>query len=120
MKNDPLTEFIAMRQSLLAKKTALQTRLSLMESASSSGECRSDGANVKAAARGVVAPRTRTQNKISPRDTASKLLGKQEIRSGVARLAYKFTCTNPVNSLSAIFHTKEFKNVGGKFTSAAR
>jgi hypothetical protein len=124
MKNDPLKEFIALRKSLLAEKASLEHRLRQINDALGSGqlglENKSNSSSAKDGASG-----TRARNKISLREavtrvTSSKPLSKQEILDGIARLGYRFTSKNPVNSLSTILYTKEFKNVGGRFTPASR
>ena len=132
MKSDSLQQYVPHLESILNEKAELEKRLDEIdqilqllqskESSSSSPPSRG-GAKQARAAKKVskkLGARTRAQNKLSLREaiqqaTARKPLTKVEILEAIGKLGYKFSTSNPLNSLSSVLYgdKKEFKNVGG-------
>ena len=128
MKSDSLQQYVPRLESILNEKAELEKRLGeidqilqSLQSKESSGR----GAKKARAAKKVSkagAARTRAQNKMSLKEavrqaTASKPLTKAEILAAIDKLGYKFSTSNPSNSLSSVLYgdKKEFQNVGGRF-----
>ena len=131
MKSDSLQQYVPRLESILNEKAELEKRLgeidqilqSLQSKEASSSSPPSGGAKRARAAKKVsrkAAARTRAQNKLSLREavqqaTARKPLTKVEILEAIGKLGYKFSTSNPLNSLSSVLYgdRKEFQNVGG-------
>ncbi len=131
MKSDSLQQYVPHLESILNEKAELEKRLDeigqilqLLQSkeSSSSTPSPSGGAKQARAAKKVskVGVRARAQNKLSLREairqaTARKPLTKVEIVEAIGKLGYKFSTSNPLNSLSSVLYggKKEFQNVGG-------
>ena len=131
MKSDSLQQYVPRLESILNEKAELEKRLgeidqilqSLQSKEFSSSPPSSGGGAKKARAAKKVpkaGARTRAQNKMSLREavrqaTASKPLTKAEILEAIVKLGYKFSTSNPLNSLSSALYgdKKEFRNVGG-------
>ena len=131
MKSDSLQQYVPRLESILNERAELEKRLgeidqilqSLQSKEASSSSPPSGGAKRARAAKKVsrkAAARTRAQNKLSLREavqqaTARKPLTKVEILEAVDKLGYKFSTSNPLNSLSSVLYgdKKEFQNVGG-------
>lgn len=110
-----LDKFTKAREALLAEREQLQSRLAQIEQALSL-----NGSHSPAPAR----PRRPVQqrNAMSLRAavaqvTRAKALSKPEILAAVQKLGYRFTTSDPLNSLSALIYSKDspVKNEGGKF-----
>ena len=131
MKSDSLQQYVPRLESILNERAELEKRLgeidqilqSLQSKEASSSSPPSGGAKRARAAKKVsrkAAARTRAQNKLSLREavqqaTARKPLTKVEILEAIGKLGYKFSTSNPLNSLSSVLYgdRKEFQNVGG-------
>ncbi len=119
-----IKQFVAMRQSLLAEKKALQVRLAEIEAALGVNEISVPA--VTAPAIRAVAPSRRTGKRIRNalslkaavvKVTKEKAMTKDEILAAIAKLGYRFNTGNPVSSLNSVLYAKkQFKNVGGKFS----
>lgn len=133
--NDPLKQFIETRNSLVQEKKELEERLKQIEQALS-------GSVVSAPKPGRVAKATapeeeakapgrkvrgvrgkRAKNKMSLKEavilvTKDGPLNKHDILDRVQKDAgYKFSASNPINSLNQILYNKKlFVNEGGKFS----
>jgi hypothetical protein len=108
--NDPLKQFMALRESLLKEKAALESRLGQINDAlGHPGEQSSTS-------------RKRARNAVSLKDAVvqvldGKILSKPEILVAVQKLGYQFATRDPMNSLNTVLYSgKKFKNVDGKFT----
>lgn len=131
MKSDSLQQYVPHLESILNEKAELEKRLDEIDQilqslqskeSSSSTPPPSGGAKQARAAKKVskVGVRARAQNKLSLREairqaTARKPLTKVEIVEAIGKLGYKFSTSNPLNSLSSVLYggKKEFQNVGG-------
>ena len=131
MKSDSLQQYVPRLESILNERAELEKRLgeidqilqSLQSKEASSSSPPSGGAKRARAAKKVsrkAAALTRAQNKLSLRKavqqaTARKPLTKVEILEAIGKLGYKFSTSNPLNSLSSVLYgdRKEFQNVGG-------
>ena len=135
MKSDSLQQYVPRLESILKEKAELEERLgeidqilqSLRSKESSSSPPSSGGGGKKAGPSAKVSKkagvRTRAQNKLSLREavrqaTTRKPLTKAEILEAIGKLGYKFSTSNPLNSLSSVLYgdKKEFQNVGGRFS----
>jgi hypothetical protein len=137
--NDPLKQFIETRNSLVQEKKELEERLKQIEQAlsgSSTVSAPKPGRVAKAEApveeakapgrkvRGVRGKRAK--NKMSLKEavimvTKDGPLNKHDILDRVQKDAgYKFSASNPINSLNQILYNKKlFVNEGGKFSPKA-
>ena len=131
MKSDSLQQYVPRLESILNEKAELEKRLgeidqilqSLQSKKSASSSPSSGGAKQARAAKKVskkLGARTRAQNKLSLREavrqaTTRKPLTKVEIVEAIGKLGYKFSTSNPLNSLSSVLYgdKKEFQNMGG-------
>jgi hypothetical protein len=127
MKSKSLKQFVAIRESLLKRQAELQAELSEINSALGAGKVAAPAASAPAPAPAAPAARRRgrrAQNELSLKEavlaaTKSKPLAKQDILQAVAKLGYKFTAKDPLNSLNTLLYTaKQIKNYGGKFGPA--
>ena len=134
MKSDSLQQYVPRLESILKEKAELEERLGEIDQilqslqskeSSSSPPSPSGGAKQARVAKKVskVGVRARARNKLSLREavrqaTARKPLTKTEILEAIGKLGYKFSTSNPVNSLSSVLYgdKKEFQNVGGRFS----
>ena len=113
MKSDALKQYVALRETLLKEKSALEARLEQISRALDL-----DGGAVERTAGGRV--RNPMSLKIAvTRVTKGKALNKQEILAAIKKLGYRFSAKDPINSLNTVLYTgKVFKNQGGKFSPA--
>ena len=113
MKSDALKQYVALRETLLKEKSALEARLEQISRALDL-----DGGAVERTAGGRV--RNPMSLKIAvTRVTKGKALNKQEILAAIKKLGYRFSAKEPINSLNTVLYTgKVFKNQGGKFSPA--
>lgn len=128
MPKDTLKDFVAMRQSLINEKQAIEIRLSAINAAFGS-EAATPAVPAKAAvAKPTTSPKARkgaarAKNDLSLREAVLKVVSagpktKQEILDGVKKLGYRFGGKDPMNSLGVILYGKpKFKNDNGKFSS---
>ncbi len=115
MKRDPLKQFTALRDSLSKRKAVLEAELARINAAlgAASADLTTGGGRS-----------VRAQNSLSLKEavlaaTKSKPLTKPEILDAVAKLGYKFSAKDPMNSLNTLLYTdKQIKNNGGKFGPA--
>lgn len=133
--NDPLKQFIETRNSLVQEKKELEERLKQIEQALSgsavvapkpgrASKAAAPAEEPKAAARKVRGVRgKRAKNKMSLKEAVIQVtkdgpLNKQDILDKVQKDAgYKFSASNPINSLNQILYNKKlFVNEGGKFS----
>jgi len=133
MKRDPLKAFVSLRDSLLKRKTSLETELAKINKALSvepaaaapvvRATAQKSAPKAKAAGRKVPGNK-RAKNSMSLKQavldaTKAKILSKPEILETIAKTGYKFTAKNPMNSLNMLLYSdKAFKNTGGKFGPA--
>ncbi len=132
--NDPLKQFIETRNSLVQEKKELEERLKQIEQAlggTSSvavkpgrpAKVTTEGAVEKAPARkGRGGRGKRAKNSVSLKEavimvTKDGPLNKHDILDKVQKdVGYKFSASNPINSLNQILYNKKlFVNEGGKF-----
>lgn len=133
MKRDPLKAFVSLRDSLLKRKTSLETELAKINKALAVEPAAATPA-VRAATK-APAPKAKTAARPAPGNkraknsmslkqavldaTKAKVLSKPEILETIAKTGYKFTAKNPMNSLNTLLYSdKAFKNTGGKFGPA--
>jgi hypothetical protein len=125
MKRDPLKQFVSLRESLLKKKAALETELSLINKALAI-EPGAPSAPIKAIGKSAATAvkRKRAKNEMSLKEavlavTKAKPLAKAEILAAVSKSGYTFTAKSPMNSLNTLLYgDKSFKNHDGKFGPA--
>jgi hypothetical protein len=119
-----IKKYINLRDSLILEKTRLENRLREINSALGQGQETGSGFNTSVA-RGVKASRGRrgARSGLSLRDavlqaTAKGPLTKEQILESVKSLGYRFSTTNPLNSLGVILYGKnpKFKNDAGRFS----
>lgn len=119
--NDPLKQFITVRNSLLAERERLERQLKNINAA-----LETNGHHIPSPrkARPTVRKK-RGRGDISLKAavlqmTKSKPLTKQEILDGARKLGWKTTSKNPLNLLNPLLYGKnpKFKNQGGKFSPA--
>jgi len=132
MKRDPLKQFVALRESLLARQAQLQAELKGINEALGVATATVAAVTSIAAAPGrrpgrPPGPRRggkRAKNEMSLREavltvTKSKALPKAEILAAVGKLGYVFSAKDPMNSLNTFLYTdKRIKNYDGKFGPA--
>lgn len=112
MKRDPLKQFTALRESLSKRKAVLEAELARINAALGSTQTTISGS------------RARVRNSQSLKEavlaaTKSKPLTKHEILEAVAKLGYRFSAKDPINSLNTLLYTDQsIKNHGGKFGPA--
>ena len=128
---DPLKNFIALRNSMVAERTKLQARLAELNGAL--GEVEAIAAPAEASSKPAKAPKAagkvkktgkRPENELSLKEAVLKVLGKdsatkEAIYAGVLKVGYKFAAKNPINSLNTLLYGSKkpkFKNQGGKFS----
>lgn len=134
MKNDSLTRYVQIHASLLKEKAALESRLTQINQALAVGAGTASrpvaAAPVKAAAKASApvlrkkrAVRRRADNELTLLQAMGKAMGanaltKPEIRKGIEVAGYKFTGSNPMNSINVKLYTKGLfkKHPGGKFS----
>jgi hypothetical protein len=111
MKSDSLKQFIALRTSLTQEKARLESRLAEIN--------RALGQASASVPRSIQAPAAgRASNALSLREavtqvTKDKALTKKQILEGIAKIGYKFTARDPMNSLNVALYTPgHFKNNG--------
>jgi hypothetical protein len=115
---DYLKQYVNLRDSLVKEKASLEARLKQINAALSS-ESPTPSAPVARKPRGK-----RAKNKLSLKAAVSevtkgKALAKNDILTAIKKIGYKFSTSDPMNSLNTVLYTgKQFKNVGGKFTVA--
>lgn len=119
MKNDRLKEFVSLRESLLNEREQILKRLEDIDRALGDGRHTGLHPIHPQAGRGTL------QNPLSLKEavikvTSAKPLSKNDILAGIHKLGYRFTTTNPINSLNVVLYGKrpKFKNIDGKFTPA--
>lgn len=126
MKSD-IRKYISLRDSLMQEKTRLENRLQEINDALGQGTSpianTSSGAPPPSPKFGSRRGRGRASGGLSLRDavlqvTARGALSKEDILNGVKQLGYRFSTSNPLNSLGVILYGKnpKFKNDGGRFS----
>ena len=117
MKIDPVKQFVALRAALVNEKARLEARLAEINRALSQAPRSKPALSTSRAT-----SHPRAQNKISlkeavARATKDKPLTKPEILEAIRKIGYRFSATNPMNSLNVTLYTKgNFKNKNGKFS----
>ncbi len=117
MKTDKLKQFVALRNSLVNEKAALERRLTEINKALGASEAK---ASIATAPKN--APPRRIENPMSLKEamrqvTAAKPLTKKEILEAIHKIGYRFAAKDPRNSMNVILYTKgNFKNQNGKFS----
>jgi hypothetical protein len=121
MKNDIVSKYITLREGLTKEKQQLEERLSRINEAL--GE--SEGFGGAGASRGRGRPPggsgTLSLREAVLQATGKRSMTKQEILDEVQRLGYRFSTSNPANSLGTILYGKNprFKNENGYFSLAS-
>ena len=122
ISNDPLKAFVALRNSLEARRAKLITDIAEIEAALGSLGA---GSPAKAKPAATAKKAGRAVNKLSLKEAViesiSKApLSKEDILAAVKKLGYRFSSKNPVNSLNALLYGKKpkFKNADGMFSLA--
>jgi hypothetical protein len=126
MKSD-IRRYISLRDSLMQEKTKLENRLQEINDALGQGSSpianTLSGAPAPSLKVGTRRGRGRASGGLSLRDavlqvTARGPLSKEEILNGVKQLGYRFSTSNPLNSLGVILYGKspKFKNDVGRFS----
>ncbi|MBN8247844.1 MAG: hypothetical protein J0L84_10415 [Verrucomicrobia bacterium] len=133
MKRDPLKQFVALRESLLARQAQLQAELKGINEAlgvatatvaAVSGLATEPSGRRPGRSPGPRRGGKRARNAMSLREavltvTKSKPLPKAEILAAVGKLGYVFSAKDPMNSLNTFLYTdKQVKNYDGKFGPA--
>jgi hypothetical protein len=120
MKIDNLRRYIGLRDSLISEKSNLEQRLRAINEALGQPSLTSATPSSIGGRRGRPA-----RGAISLRDavlqvTSRSPLTKDEILKAVQGLGYKFSTSNPLNSLGVILYGKNprFKNEQGRFSAA--
>lgn len=123
MKYASIKQFTKLRQQLESERTDIIQRLNQVEAALGASEVAAPKATAKVAV--VKAPKKRAKNELSLKEAILKVitgksLTKAEVLSAVQKAGYKFSTSNPVNSLSVVLYGKKpkFKNQDGKFSLA--
>ncbi|MEW6302609.1 MAG: hypothetical protein AB1705_04005 [Verrucomicrobiota bacterium] len=123
MKTINLKKYVALRESLLKEKATLESRLAEVNAALGAEGSARAAAAAPARGRGRGGAK-RAKNKISLKDaviqvTSGKPLAKADILEAVRKIGYKFSTSDPMNSLNTVLYTgKVFKNTDGKFSPA--
>jgi hypothetical protein len=117
MKMDSVKQFVALRDALTQEKARLESRLTEINRALGAASAPSTPA--------ITAPRIvktqvagRAANTMSLREavarvTKDKALTKKEILQAIGKIGYKFTASDPMNSLNVALYTPgNFKNNG--------
>lgn len=130
MKLTDVDQYVALRASLTKEKAALEARLAainraLGSAAPATGDCAKPGpqpaakSGPKRGARGKRAKNDMTMKEAAVKALTGKSLGRQDVLKAVLALGYKFTASDPLNSLSSLLYAdKTFKNKDGKFSLA--
>jgi hypothetical protein len=115
---DALKQYVSLRDSILAEREQLITRLREMDEALGAM-----GLRGKDSYYGPRTPSGRVRNELSLKEAVlkvieSKPLTKHEILDAVMALGYQFSTDDPLNSLGVILYGKNprFKNDQGKFS----
>jgi hypothetical protein len=128
MKKDFLQQFVAARQQLERERAELHTRVLEIDRILGGANLSAPvGRSGRSHSNGVAAPRLsrrgRGSNAMSMRDAASQVLrsGPKDIRQlldGLHKVGYRFTSTNPKNSLAVMLYTnkKLFNGKRGMFS----
>lgn len=109
MKVDSLKQFVALRAALTQEKARLESRLAEINRVLGTGpEAAARVARLNAGRRNAMSLREAVA-----RATKDKALTKQEILQAIDKLGYKFTASDPMNSLNVALYTPgNFKNNG--------
>jgi hypothetical protein len=123
---DAVQQFTALRAALIRERDAIRQRLQQIDAALAGvGKIAAPAVPKKSRLRS--GGRRRAGNTMNIREaitkvTAAKPLSVREIVGAVQKTGYKFTSTNPVNSVGAYLYgthgKKHFKRVDGKFAPA--
>jgi len=118
MKSDTLKQYISLRDSIIAEREQLITRLREIDEALGAM-----GVKSREAYYGPRTPTGRARNEMSLKETVLKVvdgksLTKHEILDAVLRQGYQFSTDDPMNSLGVILYGRnpKFKNDGGRFS----
>lgn len=118
MKLTNVDKYVALRAALTKEKTALEARLAAINRALDG----SAGIPLKPAPKTGARRGPRAKNSLTMKEAMIKALGdkpltRAELLQAVEKLGYKFTASNPLNSLSSVLYSdKRFKNASGKFS----
>ncbi len=121
MRTTNVNQYLALRESLVKEKAALEARLAdinraLEGKAATTVAAAKPGPKPGSRRRGKRAKNELTMKEATVKALAAKPLSRTELLQAVLKLGYKFTAKNPLNSLSTLLYTdKAFKNSGGKF-----
>lgn len=130
MKLTDVDRYIALRASLTKEKAALEARLAAInralgnaapvaEHSAKSASKPASKSSPKAGARGKRAKNEMTMKEATVKALTGTSLGRQDVLKAVLALGYKFTASDPLNSLSSLLYAdKTFKNKDGKFSLA--
>lgn len=118
MKPDALKQYVALRDSIVAEREEIITRLREIDEALSAMGLRGRDSYY-----GPRTPTGRVRNELSLKESVLKViegkaLTKHEILDAVLAIGYTFSTDDPLNSLGVILYGKKpkFKNEHGKFS----
>ena len=126
MKMTDVEQYVAMRAALAKEKATLEARLAAINRALDGAA----GIPARSGRKPGPKPATKTGGRRGPRAKNSltmkeamiqalgdKSLTRTELVQAVEKLGYKFTASDPLNSLSSVLYSdKRFKNASGKFS----
>jgi hypothetical protein len=129
MKLTDVDQYVALRASLTKEKAALEVRLAAINRALGNTTAGPTAAKAGPKSSTVSAPKAakrpkRAKNEMTMKEATVKALtgtslGRQDVLKAVLALGYKFTASDPLNSLSSLLYAdKTFKNKDGKFSLA--
>ena len=120
-----IRRFLNLRDSLMQERAKLETRLREINQALGESNLSTSQESPTLPAKGAAKRGGRRAGGISLREavlqvTSKGPLSKEDILNGVKQLGYRFSTSNPLNSLGVILYGKnpKFKNDGGRFSPA--
>lgn len=124
---DAVQQFNALRQALIRERDQIQRRLQQINqalgestaSAPSGAPGSAPAAPMQRFGPGRPAPGQLTIREAITKATANKAMNVREIVEAVQQMGYKFSSSNPINSVGAYLYAggkKHFKNEGGRFS----
>ncbi|NBR85868.1 MAG: hypothetical protein EBY09_06905 [Verrucomicrobia bacterium] len=122
MKLNNVNQYVALREALVKEKAKLEARLAEINRALGGRASEAGTSGPKPGPKAGSRRGKRAKNELSMKEAAvkalaAKPLSRTELLDAVLKLGYKFTASNPLNSLSTLLYSdKSFKNSNGKFS----
>lgn len=122
MKLNNVNQYVALREALVKEKAKLEARLAEINRALGGRASEAGTSGPKPGPKAGSRRGNRAKNELSMKEAAvkalaAKPLSRTELLDAVLKLGYKFTASNPLNSLSTLLYSdKSFKNSNGKFS----